>query len=130
MYIRILKLLCVIGITIPLSGKGQEILQWRGADRSGAYNETNLMKSWPETGPPLSWECEGIGSGYGSPVITKKNIFINGEIDTISYLFALGLDGKFLWKAKIGREWTLSYPGSRSTPTVVDDLVYVTAGWG
>ncbi|MEI7662155.1 MAG: PQQ-binding-like beta-propeller repeat protein [Bacteroidota bacterium] len=109
---------------------GQEILQWRGTLRSGVYAETGLLQSWPVAGPSVLWEFDSLGNGYGSPVITKKNIFLNGEIDTVSYLFALDHSGKYLWKSKIGREWIQSYPGSRSTPTVVDDLVYVTAGWG
>jgi outer membrane protein assembly factor BamB len=111
-------------------GFTQEVLQWRGADRSGNYPGTNLLKSWPEGGPSLLWEFDGLGNGYGSPAITSKNIFINGEIDTVGYLFALDLSGKVLWKSRIGREWILNYPGSRSTPTVVDDLVYVSSGWG
>ncbi len=113
-----------------VTGTGQEVLQWSGPDRSGVFYETGLLKSWPATGPDLLWEFDGLGNGYGSPVITKKNIFINGEIDTVSYLFALDLSGKYLWKSKIGREWIQSYPGSRTTPTIADDLVYVTAGLG
>jgi len=115
---------------VPGITSGQEVLQWRGPNRSGVYNETGLLKTWPPSGPELLWEFDGLGNGYGSPVITKKNIFINGEIDTISYLFALDLSGKYLWKSKIGTEWMQSYPGSRSTPTVVNDLIYVTAGLG
>jgi outer membrane protein assembly factor BamB len=115
---------------IQLLAGAQEVLQWRGADRSGVYNETGLLKSWPAEGPALLWESGDIGNGYGSPVITRTNIFVNGEIDSISYLFALDRSGKFLWKSKIGREWTQSYPGTRTTPTVMDDLAYVTAGWG
>lgn len=108
----------------------QDVLQWRGADRSGFYHETNLLKSWPEGGPTLLWEIDSIGNGYGSPIITPSIIYVNGEIDTISYLFALDRSGKFLWKAPIGREWTQNYPGTRNTPTIVDDLIYVTAGLG
>jgi outer membrane protein assembly factor BamB len=108
----------------------QEVLQWRGADRTGNYPGTNLLKSWPEGGPALLWESDGLGNGYSSPVITSKNIFINGEIDTVNYLFCLDLSGKLIWKSKIGKEWILNYPGSRSTPTIVNDLIYVTAGWG
>jgi len=109
---------------------GQEVLQWGGPDRSGVYHETGLLKSWPDAGPELLWEFGDLGNGYGSPVIKNKYIFVNGEVDTVSYLFALDLLGKYQWKSKIGKEWTRSYPGSRSTPTVVNDLVYVTAGWG
>lgn len=108
----------------------QEVLQWRGADRSGNYPGTDLLQSWPPGGPALLWEFDGLGNGYGSPVITSSNIFINGEIDTVSYLFALDLSGHLIWKSRIGREWTQNYPGSRSTPTVAGDLVYVTAGLG
>jgi outer membrane protein assembly factor BamB len=106
------------------------VLQWRGADRTGFYHETNLLKSWPASGPALLWEFDSLGAGYGSPVITPSAIYVNGEIDTISYLFALDRSGKFLWKAPIGREWTQNYPGSRNTPTLVDDLIYVTTGMG
>jgi outer membrane protein assembly factor BamB len=108
----------------------QEILQWRGADRDGVYHETGLLKSWPENGPELLWESDAVGNGYSSPVITKTNIFVNGEVDTVCYLFALDLSGKIQWKSKIGKEWIVNYPGSRSTPTVVGNLVYVTTGWG
>ncbi|MCX6249422.1 MAG: PQQ-like beta-propeller repeat protein [Bacteroidetes bacterium] len=117
-------------LLFPIIGSGQEVLQWSGPDRDGVFHETGLMKSWPGTGPELLWEFDSLGNGYSSPVITKNNILINGEVDTVSYLFALDLSGKYLWKSKIGKEWMLSYPGSRSTPTVVNDLVYVTTGWG
>jgi len=113
-----------------VTAQTREILQWRGEDRSGVYHETGLLKSWPPEGPVLQWESEGIGNGYGSPVITRNNIFVNGEIDTVSYLFALDLQGKLQWKSKIGREWVQNYPGSRNTPTVAGDLVYVTTGMG
>jgi len=119
--------LCVILSTM---GYPQEVLQWRGADRTGFYHESNLLKSWPEAGPLLLWEFDSLGNGYGSPVITNSTIYVNGEIDTISYLFALDRSGKFLWKAPIGKEWTLNYPGSRNTPTIVNDLIYVTTGLG
>jgi len=108
----------------------QEVLQWRGPERSGVYHEKNLLKSWPAEGPALLWEAGSIGNGYGSPVITSTTIYVNGEIDTVSYLFALDRKGKLLWKAPIGPEWTQNYPGTRNTPTVVGNMVYVTAGLG
>jgi outer membrane protein assembly factor BamB len=108
----------------------QEVLQFRGANRSGTYKESNLLKSWPVTGPNLLWEYEGIGNGYGSPAITSKNIFIEGEIDTMNYLFALDLSGKIQWKTKIGKEWVINYPGVRTTPSIENDLIYISTGWG
>ncbi|NQV01378.1 MAG: PQQ-binding-like beta-propeller repeat protein [Bacteroidia bacterium] len=108
----------------------QEVLQWRGADRTGLYHETGLLQNWPDGGPELIWEFADLGNGYSSPVITPDRIYVNGEIDTVTYLFALDRLGKFLWKTPVGKEWTLNYPGSRSTPTVVNDLIYLTTGLG
>lgn len=120
----------IAGLLVQTLSFAQEVLQWRGENRSGVYNETNLLKSWPENGPSLLWEYPELGNGYGSPAITAKNIFINGELEAESYLIALDKAGKFLWKSKIGPEWVANYPGTRSTPTVVGDLVYVTTGMG
>ncbi|MDB4582573.1 PQQ-like beta-propeller repeat protein [Draconibacterium sp.] len=112
-----------------------EVAQWRGPDRSGTYNETNLLNEWPENGPELLWMSEGIGKGYAAPAVLNDKIFINGEQDSSSFLFAFDLNGKLLWKSPNGKEFmgegfSATYPGSRSTPTVVDDLVYTTSGTG
>ena len=126
------KFLICFSLTLLVSASSfaQEILEWRGADRSGAYKESNLLTSWPAAGPTLLWESDDIGNGYGSPIITKNNIFIEGEIDTVNYLFALDLKGKIIWKSKIGKEWVINYPGVRTTPTFVNNLIYVSTGWG
>ncbi|HAN78812.1 MAG TPA: hypothetical protein DCQ31_14135 [Bacteroidales bacterium] len=108
----------------------QQVTQWRGADRSGNYPETNLLTQWPATGPELFWEFAELGNGYNSPVITDKYIFINGEVDTINYLYALNLKGELLWKKEVGREWVASYPGARAAANVVGNLVYTTTGMG
>jgi outer membrane protein assembly factor BamB len=112
------------------SSQAQEVLEWRGKDRTGYYPEKGLLKSWPTDGPELLWEFDGLGNGYSSPAITSENIYITGEIDTVNYLFCLNNSGKMIWKSKVGKEWIINYPGSRSTPTVVGSLVYTTAGWG
>jgi outer membrane protein assembly factor BamB len=122
--------LTVFVLLFSVSLISQEVLEWRGAGRTGIYPENNLLKKWPDAGPNLVWEFNILGNGYSSPAITSKNIYITGEIDTLNYLFALDLQGKMLWKSKIGKEWVTSYPGSRSTPTVVGDLIYITAGCG
>ncbi len=110
--------------------KEQAVFEWRSENRSGIYNETGLLKVWPEAGPELVWEFEGIGNGYGSPVFTTDKMYILGEIDSIAYLFAFDLDGKLLWKKDFGKEWVKNYDGSRSTPTIVGNLIYVTSGMG
>lgn len=110
--------------------KQKKVSEWRGENRSGIYNESNLLKEWPANGPSVLWELEGIGNGYGSPVISDNTLFVNGEVDSVAYLFALDLQGKMLWKTDFGKDWMVNFIGSRSAPTVVDDLVYVASGMG
>ena len=124
----------VIIITTVLAfyscNKKTEFSQWRGENRDGIFNETNLLTTWPEEGPALKWEFEGIGNGYGSPAITSDRLYIQGEIDSIGYLFAFDLQGTLLWKEPYAKEWTLTFPGSRACPIVVDDMIYITSGLG
>ncbi|MCF8364597.1 MAG: PQQ-binding-like beta-propeller repeat protein [Bacteroidales bacterium] len=107
-----------------------EVYEWRGIQRKGIYYDKDLLKSWPEAGPALVWEYEGIGNGYGSPVFAPDKMYILGEIDSLAYLFTFDNNGTLLWKKPFGKEWVKNYNGSRSTPTVVNDLIYVTSGLG
>jgi len=124
---------CLIQSCTP--GAKNEIAGWRGPDRTGIYNETELLNEWSENGPDLLWEYEGIGKGYGAPSILNDKIFVNGEQNNKSFLFAFDLQGNLLWKSPngkvfIGKGLSATYPGVRSTPTVVNDLVYATSGKG
>ncbi len=110
--------------------KKTEVNQWRGDNRDGVYNETNLLKEWPEDGPEQLWLYEGIGNGYGSPAITSDKIYVNGEKDSLSHLIALDLNGNLLWESEYDSSWVVNFPGSRSTPTVIDDLIYVCSPMG
>ena len=85
--------------------KEPKVYEWRGENRSGIYHETGLLKSWPEAGPNLVWEYEGVGNGYGSPVFTNDNMYIQGEADSMAYLFAFDKNGALLWKKDFGKEW-------------------------
>ena len=125
----IFLLFCLISLN------AQDVAQWRGLNRDGIYNETQLMKSWPDKGPELLWFTEEIGNGYGAPTIANNKVYVNGEMDSISHLFAFDLKGKLLWKTPNGDEFTGkgfsgNFPGSRSAPTVIGDLVYICSGNG
>ncbi len=113
----------------------QNVAQWRGTNRDGIYHEKNLLNEWPEKGPELLWTSKEIGNGYASPSVSDNKLFINGEIDGKSYLFAFSLSGKLLWKSPNGQEfmgngYSATFPGARSAPTIIDDLVYCSSGKG
>ena len=108
----------------------QQIWQWRGENRHGNYPTHVNLTTWPTNGPEIVWEFEGIGNGYSSPVFTNNAFYVSGEIDTIGYIFKFDLSGKLIWKKNYGPEWTTSFRGARSTPTIADTLLYVTSGFG
>ena len=104
--------------------------EWRGPDRQGIYYETGLLKEWPESGPEMIWSYEGLGAGHSSVGIGNNRVFINGMPDTLGVLCSFDLDGNLLWEKVYGEEWHKDYTGPRSTPIVVDDLVYIESGMG
>lgn len=99
--------------------------QWRGQNRDGVYHEQNLLKSWPKDGPELLWTASYLGKGFSSVAVTSRGIFTTGMIDGKGFVFAFDHNGKLLWKSEYGKEWDRSYEGARTTPTVVDDLLYI-----
>lgn len=126
---HLIMCLCIM-LLFSFTKKEEPISEWRGPNRTGVYNETGLLKQWPADGPELLWVIDSTGRGYGSPVISGDQIFITGETDSTSYLYAYSLAGKLIWKSPCGNEWVKNFPGSRSTPTVVGDLIYVCSGKG
>jgi len=119
-----------VGQKTKSSDKKESVYEWRGENRKGIYPDVNLLKSWPAEGPKVVWEYMGVGNGYGSPVFTNDKMYIQGEVDSLAYLFVFNEDGSLLWKKDFGKEWVKNWNGSRSAPTIVGNLVYVTSGIG
>ena len=72
----------------------QNIIEFRGINRTGHYNESGLLKKWPENGPNLLLKIEGIGKGFSQPIYANNTIFISGiKEDTIDILSAYNLAG-------------------------------------
>jgi outer membrane protein assembly factor BamB len=104
--------------------------QWRGPQRSGHYPDAPLLTSWPAQGPTQLWQVKGLGQGFSSPAVTSNMIFVSGMVNQQGQISAFDPAGKLIWKTTYGPEWTASYPGSRCTPTVVDDRLYIESAMG
>ncbi|KAA6348251.1 Outer membrane protein assembly factor BamB [termite gut metagenome] len=113
-----------------LSVYGQENSQWRGKKRDGVYNETGLLKKWPDAGPQLLWSFEGLGEGHTSVAIANDKLYITGMVDSTGILYVFNLQGKLLQKKAYGLEWNTNYNGSRSTVNVNDGKLYIFSGRG
>jgi outer membrane protein assembly factor BamB len=116
-------------VTICLNLPAQEIIQWHGVNRDGIYNESDLLKQWPEGGPKLLWHFDALGDGHSSAAVTSSMIYTAGTIDGKGNVFAFDLDGKLLWKTEYGTEWTENWPGTRSTPLIYGDDLYLMNGF-
>lgn len=115
---------------IVITSFGQEPTKWRGSNENGNYNETGLLKQWPASGPEIIWHYDDLGEGHSSPVFANNVIYISAGIDNEGYIVVLNKNGEFQWKASYGKEYFDSYPGARSSPTVVGDLLYIYSGHG
>ena len=122
--------LIILGCLVHANLISQEIAQWRGPGRDGIYNETGLLKVWPENGPTLLWHFEGLGEGHSSAAVTSDRIYTAGTLQGIGYLFCFDLAGKPVWKIPYGEEWTENWPGVRSTPLICNDDRIGIAGIG
>lgn len=98
--------------------------EFRGPRRDSISRETGLLKKWPAGGPPLIWKYSECGRGFSGISIAEEKIFCAGDFGKREMLFALSLDGKLLWKSPNGDSWRGSCPGSRTTPTYSDGVLY------
>ncbi|MEN8229065.1 MAG: PQQ-binding-like beta-propeller repeat protein [Bacteroidota bacterium] len=129
MFFRKTALAILIILMVSCSGR-REISQWRGPERDGKYPQTGLLNQWPDHGPALLWSYEGLGAGHGSVSIAFGQIFVLGMPDTMGVIYSFDMEGQLLWKKEYGAEWHANYTGPRSTPTIVDGLLYFVSGQG
>jgi outer membrane protein assembly factor BamB len=101
--------------------------QWRGPERDDVNRETGLLKDWPADGPAIAWKAKGLGGGYSTPSISAGRVFGMGFVDDDEVVWALNeRTGDMLWSKRIAaKNSKYGYgEGSRSTPTVVGDVLY------
>lgn len=113
-----------------LSAHAGDWPQWRGPDRNAHSAETGLLREWPAEGPRLVYKVDGLGGGYSTPAVAGGRIYqLNDEGIENEYVRCLdAADGSEVWSVRIGKvghpEQRPPYPGARSTPTVVGDVLY------
>lgn len=107
-----------------------QLFEWRGPGRTGIYNESGLMKKWPEGGPAIIWEAGGMGDGYSSPTVTGDAVYVTGRKGETDVLIALTLDGKVKWETVYGKAWMANHTGSRCIPTYYNGNIFVISGSG
>jgi outer membrane protein assembly factor BamB len=110
--------------------KSKKVIEWRGTDRTGIYNESGLLTSWGEDGPELLWHHDGLGEGHSSPAISNGKIYVPGMTDGTGFIYVFDMNGKLLQSKKYGQEWDVNFNGTRGTVTPNDGNLYLISGMG
>ena len=45
-----------------------DVYRFRGENSQGKFDESGLMKSWPQGGLTPKWTYTGLGEGWSSPI--------------------------------------------------------------
>lgn len=125
------RLVCIaLALSLSILGFSQEATVWRGPAGNGIYPETGLLKEWPSGGPEIKWSFEALGQGHSSAIVSDGFIYTTGMIDGTGFLFKFDLNGTLIYKKAYGPEFTESWYGTRGTPVIVGDKIYVESGLG
>jgi outer membrane protein assembly factor BamB len=117
-------------IILHVGLEAQNFNNWRGPNRDGHYPDKDLLTSWPANGPKMIWSFENLGIGFTSPVFANDKIYITGLEGETGFLYVLSEKGQLLNKFPYGKDFSDSYPGARSTPTIAGNLMYLATGEG
>ena len=125
------RLICVLLVTCTGTGiMAQLPTRWRGTTGDGIYRESGLLKEWPANGPEILWSFKELGQGHSSAIVDGGFIYTSGMIGGTGYLFKFGMDGSLVYRKPYGPEFTESWYGTRGTPVIVGDRVYLASGHG
>lgn len=128
-FLRRVAVINILATVVLIAAQAQQ-WGWRGPGRSGIYNETGLLKSWPASGPALLWEATGMGTGYSSVTVTDDAVYITGRKEKNDVLTAYTQDGKKKWDLVYGVSSNSDHPDTRSTPTVSNGKIFLVSGMG
>lgn len=101
---------------------------WRGPRRDARCDETGLLGTWPDGGPRLAWQVEGMGEGFSAPSVVGNVVYLMGNKDGKEWVLAIDRTkkGAAVWATTTGPVMHNGggYPGPRSTPTVDGNRVF------
>lgn len=130
---RCTTLVCVLtGLLSVALADAEDWLQWRGSHRANRSMETGLFDSWGTAGPKLDWIAEGLGGGYASASVAGNRIYTTGNMkDSQSAVAIDATNGNVVWAKPITKGAPKhGYGGSRTTPSIDDDRLYMVSSDG
>ena len=102
-----------------------------GPHHDASYREEGLITAWPEGGPEVLWRVP-LNPGFGAPTVAGGEVYILdravGEADILRCLDLA--TGKEKWRFRHAAPGKISYPGSRSQPTLDTERIYFVNPFG
>ncbi len=131
LFLTSLVCLC-LSISTSFNALADNWPQFRGPARDGKSGETGLWAKLGEQGPKLAWMVSGVGRGYASLAVVDGRIYTTGNTGKGQAVFALNATtGEELWEKLITEtDPKHSYDGSRTTPAVDGERLYVVSSDG
>lgn len=136
---------CIAAVIFGLSSVGPALAEdwprWRGPRQDGISREVDLLKKWPEGGPPQLWTVPLTG-GFSSVVVADGRLFTQTKVKNQEVVLCVNAaSGKELWRYTYDCDYAAhptftgggrpaSRTGPRATPAVDDGRVYTIGSTG
>jgi outer membrane protein assembly factor BamB len=120
------RLIAVVSVLSVACAIAADWPQFFGPKRDGTSAEKGLLRTWPKEGPKVLWTVP-VGVGFGGPAVSGGKVYLLDRNDAVGdnlRCFDLST-GKELWTFAYAAPGKYDHPGSRSTPTVDGNHIYV-----
>ncbi|MCA8995474.1 MAG: PQQ-like beta-propeller repeat protein [Planctomycetaceae bacterium] len=123
---------CLVGLFSVSVLSAADWPQWRGPDRNGIAIEKITKLDWKDSPPKHLWTIDGMGKGFASVAIVDGRLYSTGNLKSGQGVVCVDVQSqRVLWSRPLTEENPdHSYPGSRCTPTVDGDHLYVVTSDG
>ncbi len=119
---------------VALSVTGTFAAEWPwiyGPARNGTSDQKGLLRTWPAEGPKVLWTAP-VGLGFGGAAVGDGKVYLLDRDEQVGdnlRVFDLA-NGKELWNFAYAAPGTFMFAGSRTTPTLDGDRVYISGPLG
>jgi outer membrane protein assembly factor BamB len=102
-----------------------------GPRRDNTSDQKGLLRSWPAEGPTVLWTAP-VNAGFGGPAVANGRIYLLDRDEKVGdTLRVLDLaTGKPLWTYGYDAPGEFMFAGSRTTPTIDGERVYISGPLG
>ncbi len=112
---------------LAADAKTEDWPRFLGPHHTAVSGETKIRQDFPDSGPPVVWECRK-GSGYACPAIADGRLILFHRLDGAETLDCLDPEtGKRFWHYAYAAEYTDDFgysDGPRAGPVIGDGKVY------